>query len=186
MNEIPIYDVVFDSSCNLGITAISLVKSPAIEVDFISLAKQNKNQLIKLGEEKMEIIGPVLIPDKLIYRVDGSGNPYYIKFSKDTIDKLAWNFYINDRCSNVNLEHPTKDANDAFNNLIDGIECVDTWIIEDENDISYSAYKFSTEELPAGTWMMKYKISDHELWNEVKNGKFSGYSVEAFISIANI
>lgn len=183
MNELPIYDVVFDSSFNLGITAISLVKNPAIEVDFISLSKQEK--LIKLEEEKMEIIGPVLIPDKLIYRVDKEGNPYYIRFSRDTIDNLAWNFYINDRCSNVNLEHPTNDANDAFNNLIDGIECIDTWIIEDENDKSYTAYKFSTEELPAGTWMMRYKIEDEELWKEVKQGKFSGYSVEAFISIAN-
>lgn len=187
IDGIPVYDIVFDSSFNLGITAISLVEKPAIEIDFLAFSEDNR--FIKfVSEEKMEIVSPVLIPDKLIYRVDDNGNPFYVKFSKETIDELAWNFLLNGRCSNVNIGHPTTSANDAFDNLLEGVECIDLWIIEGDNDKAYDVFKFSREDLPEGTLMINYKVNDIELWREIRsnNSRLRGLSVELFTGIGRI
>ena len=52
---------------DIGVEAISIVESPAIESDFVAL----KNQEIKLAEvdkEKKILMGALLIPNKPIYR----------------------------------------------------------------------------------------------------------------------
>ena len=75
---------------DIGVEAISIVESPAIESDFVAL----KNQEIKLAEvdkEKKILMGALLIPDKPIYRNGGQGE-YYIFFSKDTIVKASQMF----------------------------------------------------------------------------------------------
>lgn len=183
LNGIPVYDVVFDSSCNLGITAISLVERPAIEVDFLAFSDIKEPDFYKLvSTERQEIVSPVLIPEKLIYREDQNGTPFYIKFSRETIENLAWNFYVNGRCSNVNIDHPTTSADNAFSYLLDDIECIDTWIVEGKEDKAYTSYGFSLEEIPEGTWFIHYKVGS-KLWNNIKNGEFKGLSVEAFIGI---
>lgn len=184
VNGIPVYDVVFDSSYNLGITAISLVERPAIEVDFLAFKDIKEPMFYKLvSEERQEIVSPVLIPEKLIYREDRDGKPFYIKFSKEIIENLAWNFYVNGRCSNVNIDHPTTSADNAFSYLLEDIECLDTWIIESEDDRAYTEYGFTKEITPEGTWFIHYKVGDL-LWGQIKEGNLKGLSVEAFIGIS--
>ena len=83
---------------DIGVDAISIVESPAIESDFVAL----KNQEIKLAEvdkEKKILMGALLIPNKPIYRNGGEGE-YYIYFSKDTIVKASQMFLQNGKQSN--------------------------------------------------------------------------------------
>ena len=70
--------------------AISLVENPAIESDFIYFGKE-EIQFAKVDTEQRMLIGPVLIPDKKILRVDGEGKPYQVYLSKDTIKQVAQN-----------------------------------------------------------------------------------------------
>jgi hypothetical protein len=37
---------------------------------------------------------------------------------------------------------------------------------------------FAKQNLQDGTWIASYKIDNDDVWNEVKNGKFQGFSVE--------
>ncbi len=90
--EVRQYDI--DEAGLLGVQAISLVEFPAIEVDFIALSAQNKVQLSTIQEERRMVYGAALIPDKLIYREDGDGTPYYAQFTSKLIEKVAHNFLI--------------------------------------------------------------------------------------------
>lgn len=178
--KIPVYEVEYKSDEELGVTAVSFVDNPAIGVDFISL----KDEIIpiKLIEEERRVISPVLIPDKLIYRVI-DGLECYIRFSAETIDKLAWNFYLNDRVDNVTYMHEQPDRDDIYSGLIEGVYCKDLWIVENYEDPIYEKYKFSKDKVTLGSWCIDYIIENDVLWNEIKSGDIRGLSVEAFISL---
>ena len=76
---------------NDEVMAISLVESPAIESDFIYFDKEVL-QFAAVDNEQQKLIGPILVPDKKILRVDGEGQPYHVFFTKDTVKKLAQNY----------------------------------------------------------------------------------------------
>jgi hypothetical protein len=147
--------------------AISLVESPAIESNFIYFAGETV-LFAKVDNEQRMLIGPILIPDKKILRVDGEGNPYEVFFKKDTVRKLAQNYLKKRYTSNATLEHDSK---------IKGVHLVESWVKEGKMDKSHS-YGLA---LPEGTWMGVFKIDDEKIWNDyVKTGKVKGFSIEGF------
>jgi hypothetical protein len=147
--------------------AISLVQNPAIESDFIYF-NHNKVMFARVDGEQQMLIGPILIPDKKIMRVDGEGNPYQVFFTKETVKRLAQNYLKNKYTSNSTLEH---------NEKIKGVHLVESWIKDGKFDKS-SGYGLA---LPEGTWMGVFKIDDEKIWNDyVKTGKVKGFSIEGF------
>lgn len=164
--EIREYDI--DEEGFLGVQAISLVEFPAIEVDFIAMSKKNKVKLSEIQEEKRMVYGAVLIPDQLIYREEDDGTPYYGKFSKKLIEKLAYGFL------QKNLQH-SHTVDHAF--AVTGLTVVESWIKMGESDKSISL----GFNLPEGTWFIGVKIENEEVWSQVKEGKIKGFSIEAFL-----
>jgi len=154
---------------DIGVDAISIVESPAIESDFVAL----KNQEIKLAEvdkEKKILMGALLIPNKPIYRNGGEGE-YYIFFSKDTIVKASQMFLQNGKQSNSTLEH---------NQALNGLTLVESWIIEDK--VHDKSVKYGMD-LPLGTWMGSVKVNNEDVWNEyVKTNKVKGFSIEGYFA----
>ena len=154
---------------DIGVDAISIVESPAIESDFVAL----KNQEIKLAEvdkEKKILMGALLIPNKPIYRNGGEGE-YYIYFSKDTIVKASQMFLQNGKQSNSTLEH-----DEALN----GLTLVESWIVEDK--VHDKSVKYGMD-LPLGTWMGSVKVNNEDVWNEyVKTNKVKGFSIEGYFA----
>ena len=86
--------VISEENEALAIDAISLVNSPAIEVDFIFFGKEKNNLTFsKVDEEKRELISPALIPNKQIFRYDpNTDQEYYVWFSKDTVKNAAYSY----------------------------------------------------------------------------------------------
>ncbi len=154
---------------DIGVDAISIVESPAIESDFVAL----KNQEIKLAEvdkEKKILMGALLIPNKPIYR-NGAEGEYYIYFSKDTIVKASQMFLQNGKQSNSTLEH-----DEALN----GLTLVESWIVEDK--VHDKSVKYGMD-LPLGTWMGSVKVNNEDVWNEyVKTNKVKGFSIEGYFA----
>ena len=154
---------------DIGVDAISIVESPAIESDFVAL----KNQEIKLAEvdkEKKILMGALLIPNKPIYRNGGEGE-YYIFFSKDTIVKASQMFLQNGKQSNSTLEH---------NQALNGLTLVESWIVEDK--VHDKSVKYGMD-LPLGTWMGSVKVNNEDVWNEyVKTNKVKGFSIEGYFA----
>ena len=79
---------------NAGIDAISIVSSPAIESNFLSL-KSQEIKFAKVDDEKRILMGAALIPNKPIYRKDEK-KEYYVYFSADTFLSAGVNLSISD------------------------------------------------------------------------------------------
>ena len=141
---------------NGQVQAISLVDYPAIEEDFIALSKQ-----LPIPTDKMELIGPVLIPDKLIYRRI-EGREFYISFDAETIEQLANDYLANGFQYNFTLDHKTETQD---------VVVVQSWVTLEDG------------EYPKGTWMIKAKVNNEDLWQSIKSGEFKGFSIESVVEL---
>ena len=163
-----IVELFIDEEDAIGIEAISVVESPAIEEDFITL----KNQEFKLAEidkEKRILMGAALIPNKPIYRKN-EDNEYYIYFSRDTVRKASELFFINGNQNNSTLEHQMP---------LTGLSVVESWIVESEKDKS----RHYDLDMPIGTWMVSMKVLNDDIWNNyVKTGRVKGFSIEGYFA----
>lgn len=166
MDKIKYYEVRFDSD----VYAISLVDEPAIEEDFLFLSKQERQ--VKLSEEKRLVVGPVLIPDKKIYRYDGYGE-YYIQFSKETIEHLAHKYMMKNHIYSVTTQHEES---------VDDVALVESWIKTSEND----KINDLGIDVPIGTWLVAMKVNNPSVWQRVKDGELRGFSIESFVNLDEI
>ncbi len=152
-----------------SIDFISLVKYPAIELDFMKFSKDSNISFAKIDVEKRIACGPAMIPDKMIIRYNQETNEeYYVYFSKDTIEKVAEQFLIQNKNYAVNLEH---------NTVVNDISLVESWIVVDNNNDKSKALGY---DVPIGTWMCSFKINDDTIWNDIKEGDYRGFSVEGY------
>lgn len=170
MEQYPIYEAFLNDGDEIQL--ISLVDKPAIERDFVSFNQEEVRQLQYFNEEQQMIVAPVMIPDKLILRYSDALGHFYTKFSKDTIEKIRYQYSKDGNFNNSNLNH--KDS-------INGLIMLESWIKESKDDKSNS-YGFN--DLPVGTWFVKYKVDNKEVWQQIKEGKINGVSIEGYISYA--
>jgi hypothetical protein len=161
--------IIDDKDETSGIDAVSVVSSPAIEENFIALNK-HEVELKKIDEEKRLLMGAALIPNKQIYRVNDKQEEYYIFFSENTVRKASELFLKRSNQNNATYEHKDK---------LSGMSVVESWIIEDEKHDKSVKYGFN---LPVGTWMISMKVDNDEVWNDVKEGKVKGFSIEGYFA----
>ena len=161
--------VISEENEALAIDAISLVTSPAIEVDFVYFNKSKNNlTFAKVDEEKRELISPALIPNKQIYRYDANtDSEYYVYFSKDTVKKAAYSYLKHNNHHKATYQHEQRVA---------GVLTVESWIKEGDQDKS-KLYGF---DLANGTWFVKMKIENDDLWERIKAGEIKGLSIEGY------
>ena len=99
MPERKLIELLIEDEADVAVEAISLVKFPAIEENFIYFSKQGKkDKMVSLAsvedEEQRMLIGAALIPDKHIPRYDEfSDEEYDVYFSKPTV-KLAAEMFL--------------------------------------------------------------------------------------------
>lgn len=163
MKELPIYDITLSEETH-GVGMISLVDEPAIGVDWIKLSTTQLS--FKADKEKQLLYGPFLIPNKLIYRHDDKMGEYYVRFSKEEIEKISNKFNEDLNNKNINFQH-TDQKVEAF--------VASNWMIEGEHDKSHNM----GFDLPEGTWFGAVKVKDEGFWIEkVKTDEVKGFSVE--------
>jgi len=151
-----------------GVDKISLVEEPAIEIDFMYFNKEKKElEKYRFDNDLQIVIGPAMIPDFKIIRMDDNGNYYDVIFSKETILKIAKKFMKEARTNDVNQDHENVKKTGTY--------VYESWIVEDENDKAIQKYGY---DVPIGTWMVSMQIEDKETWQRVKNGELKGFSVE--------
>lgn len=169
-DKLPLYEVTVDSD----VYAISLVDEPAIEVNYVHLKKDDKAKKVVFLEdeakEKHMVVGPVLIPDMPIYR-NQDGEEFYIQFSKESVERLAYN-YIK---QGYNMTSFTAQHQYPVNEVY----IVESWLKTTENDKSNDL----GFDCPIGTWFVGAKVNNVDVWEDIKDGKMNGFSVEAFVSL---
>ena len=136
----------------------------------MSSQKTYKHKFATDGDNQL-IVGPLLIPDKLIFRMDENGDPYFVYFSKDTVTQIANKMMRSKLLDQVNLEHNPEDKIDGY--------MVESWIITDTKNDKSNAYGFN---YPEGTWMGMYKIDNSSDWKKVKDGEVTGFSIEGYFA----
>ena len=162
--------IIDERDSESGIDAVSVVESPAIEENFIALAEQ-KIELKEIDAEKRILMGAALIPNKKIYRVnEKTKEEFEIFFSEQTVRQAMELFFKKGNQSKATQEHAKS---------IDGMTVVESWLIEDKVHDKSVKYGFS---LPKGTWMISMKVDNDQVWNDVKEGKVKGFSIEGFFA----
>lgn len=63
---------------------------------------------------------------------------------------------------------------------VEGMTVVESWIKEDKKNDKSSSYGFN--KLPIGTWFVKMKVNNPEIWDSVKEGKVRGFSIEGYFT----
>jgi len=153
--------VIEDDNQELAIDAISLVTAPAIEQDFVFFGKDKNNlTFAKVDEEKRMLVSPALIPND---------SDYYVYFSKETVRRASELYLKHNNHHKATYQHQDR---------VSGVLTVESWIKEGEQDKS-KMYGFN---LPNGTWFVKMKIENDDLWTKIKEGELKGLSIEGYFT----
>jgi len=162
--------VISEDNEELAIDAISLVTDPALEVDFIYFNKGKNNlTFAKIDEEKRMLISPALIPNKNIYRYNAEmDQDYYVFFSKETVRRASEMYLKHNNHHKATYQHSERVA---------GVLTIESWIKEDVKFDKSMAYGF---DLPLGTWFVKMKITNDDMWQRIKSGELKGLSIEGY------
>lgn len=175
MFELPIYEALITDEID-GITAVSLVDVPAVESDFLKFNKEKEKMLFSIdNEEKRLVTGVVLRADFPIYRITNSGYEYYIVFSRDTIIKMTEKMLKQNTFNNINLEH-----ND--NRFVEGVTLRELFIKDTEKGINPKGF----EDISNGSLFATYHIENNEVWEQIKQGTFNGFSIECYVNIEEV
>ena len=180
MNNYKVYDIVFDETSDYGLLGISFVDMPAIEQNFVYFSKNTEPQLF-VNAERREVVSPVLIPNQLILRISPDGERYYVRWSRETIEKLAKHYIAEQRANNYSYMHQWFESDDGEyeDTLLKDVYTLEMWTIEDaKTDKANKVYGY---HLPEGTLMVHLKVHNRKLWQKIKSGEVKGLSIEAFI-----
>ena len=161
--------VIEENNEMLAIDAISLVSAPAIEENFVYFGKEKHNlTFAKVDEDKRMLVSPALIPNKQIFRYNPqTDSEYYVYFSKDTVRQAAELYLKHNNHHKATYEHQDR---------VSGVLTTESWIKEGDMDKS-KMYGF---DLPNGTWFVKMRIDNDDLWQKIKDGELRGLSIEGY------
>lgn len=161
--DLPLYDITLEDF-EQGMYKISLVNKPAIEENFIYFSKTEVIEMFT-NEEKREVVGPIMIPNKEILRFSPENGYYYVRFTEQTIRDIMYNYSKKGLFNEFGIHHEydTKD-----------VVLLEVWMKESENDKS-TDYGYN---LPNGTVFVKTKIESDELFKAIKDGEVNGFSIE--------
>ena len=121
------------------------------------------------ADDKMVLVGPAMVPDISIPRVDDDGETYFVRFSAETIKEIAMKYMKEARTNNVNTDHEENTA---------GAYIYESWIVETPDDKANTVYGY---DVPIGTWMIAMKVDDKNTWDRIKAGELRGFSIEGIL-----
>lgn len=163
MEKKKVLKCVIDEEGKLGVFAIGLVESPAIQENWVALSAHKFSAEV---EERRMLYGAAMVPNKYIYRIDEKTmEEFYVVFDEATVTQCAQMFLKQDMQHNHTFEHQFE---------IEGCTVVESWIVESEHDKS----RHFGMNVPKGTWMLGVKVEDESVWDKVKAQEIKGFSIE--------
>lgn len=166
----PIYELTINEEDETGVTFNSLVDVPAHMKEFITFGEESIPY--SFNEEKRMVTGVMISANTLIPRNDAKIGVHDVVFKAETIEKIRKKFMMNGFSNNLNKQHNDKD-------IVKGATLIDSYLIGGEKNPGVPE-AFKHMNLQDGTWIASYYIEDDKLWQEVKEGKFQGFSVEGY------
>lgn len=164
-NNLPVYTAEINEA-DEGMVCISLVDEPATMSNFMAFDKVK--ELLKYSvedDDKRIVFGMVMAANLPIYRYSEDVGEYYIIYQRDTIAKMAQKYLKEKRQNNVDTQHNF--------NYEDGIEMRQIFIKDSEAGISPKGF----EDYADGSLFAEFKIENDDIWNDIKEGKYKGFSL---------
>ena len=169
--NLDIYEAIIEDESD-GIAFISLVNDPAVESNWFAYNKEHQPMQFQIANEEQRILlGVIMRADHPIYRVGNSGYEYYIKYSKETIAKMARKMLDDKTFNYVDTEHN--------NQCVDGVKLEELFI----KDIDKGINPVGFEYIENGSLFGKYRVQNDKVWADVKAGKFKGFSLEGYFGV---
>ncbi len=144
----------------------SLVKDPAVEQTLLYF--NTEKPLVFFNDEKRVIYSVAMRPNKLIFRKDIKGEPAYVFYSKETVEKFQQKYFKFNGQSKTNINHSEESVKDVYS--------FESWIVMNKDIDKAKVLGLSVED---GDLVMAFKVENNEVWNECKNGNIDGLSIEA-------
>lgn len=164
---LPIYNIQIDlMDDETGCYTISMVESPAVEVDFLAF-EQNTPIQLQLNSDKHIVTGIALRADYPIYRNSRQHGEHYVAFTKDTIKQIIEKYSKYGFNNLVNIEHNE-------NNYVNDVVMIESYIIDKENGVNPTMFS----EIEDGSWVVTFKVNNLNLWDKIKSGEVKGFSIE--------
>ena len=174
IKKLPLYKALIDDE-NAGMYCISLVDDPAVEVDWMTFSKEQEELKFKVENEEKHIIrGVIMRANYPIYRIGASGYEYYIEYEPETIRLMAQKYLQDGFQNNIDTQH-----NDKLQN---GVYMVQWFIKDSENGINPKGF----ENIEEGSLFAEFKVENEEIWNQIKEGTFKGFSLAGFFDVEEV
>ena len=166
--NLPLYRIVVDpNEEETGMTCISLVDDPAIEVNFLAFNKHEKLAFSVQDEAKRIVTGPAIINGMPIYRRSPEMGEYMVVFDEQTIDNIILKYSKFNMWNNVSLQHNGEN--------LDNVIMVEYFKKDSDKGIVPKGF----EDVADGSLFVSYKVLDDELWQQIVNGDdLNGFSIE--------
>lgn len=170
---LPIYNALIKDSED-GIFAVSLVEYPATEFNWLAFNKEDeRKKLYFVNNEEQRIITSVLmVADTPLYRRQGDFE-YYIVYDKETLKTMAEKVLMDNTLNNIDLEHNGEILEKGK------VSARELFIKDTERGIDPKGM----EEVPDGSLMCSYKVNDDEIWTNIKEGTWKGFSLAGLFTI---
>lgn len=175
---LPFFKIVVNEADDTGIDFNSFVDAPAHMKAFIAFGKDAVRY--EFNEEKRIVTGVMISAGTPIYRNSPDMGEHYVVFDAPTIDLIRRKFFKNGFIQNVNKQHDSKQ-------VVKGITLIDSYLVSSNDPkLPNVPEAFNHMNLQDGSWIASYYVEDNALWQDVKAGKFVGFSVEGWFEKKSI
>jgi len=158
--------------------SIHLVENPAIKEHWLLFSEEKTPFIFTTSNDEQRIItGPILIPDLPVKRfqpVVKGGEPikFYAVADKETVRATAKMYARNRKLNAIGIEHGKQ--------YPEGVHLFQCFLSDAEAGINNPK---GFESLPDGTLYASYLIDNDKVWQDAKDGKLNGYSIQALFGL---
>ena len=156
------------------VNCFSIVLGAAVETKLSKFADEVNKPVFFANQEKRIIYSVAMRPNKEIFRKDINGEPAYITFDAEEVEKMQQSYFKsnNKGLAKMSLNHSDETITDVYP--------IESWIVlNPEQDKSKTLLM---EDVKAGDLILGFKIENDEVWEKfIKTGEVDGISLEAFL-----
>jgi outer membrane murein-binding lipoprotein Lpp len=152
-----------------GVFCMSLVENPATKTQLVMFDDESK--LLQFQDDDKQIVYSVAMrPNMLIPRKDINGEPAMVFYTEETIADLQQNFFKKNHHNGATVNHDGKVRENMY--------IFESWIVQDSEKDKATLLGMQVKK---GDWVTAQKIENAEVWQDVKSGKLTGFSIEAYL-----
>ena len=171
--QLPVFKMLIDDDMesDAQVDFVALVPNPAIEKNFQAFSHRQRFNID--NEDQRIISGPLMLADTPIYRNDAKMGEYFVVFDKANVMKACQKFFKCGFQNNVNLFHDPS-------MVPGGVVMFESFVADPARGISPMR---GFEDAKDGSWFGSFKVDNPDLWQRIKAGEFSGFSIEGMFGV---